>query len=65
MFLNHLFPFISYNKLNSICFMTPELGKWSTIGGLGVMIDELSQGLASINEKIIVISPYYHRNKKN
>jgi hypothetical protein len=29
------------------------------------MIDELSQGLASINEKIIVISPYYHRNKKN
>ncbi len=28
------------------------------------MVDELSVGLAALNEKILVISPYYHRNKK-
>jgi len=24
-----------YNKLSSIVFATPEIGKWSTVGGLG------------------------------
>jgi transaldolase len=28
------------------------------------MVDELSQGLATLKEKVLVISPYYHRNKK-
>jgi hypothetical protein len=27
------------------------------------MVDELTQGLAALNEKIIVISPYYNSNK--
>ena len=52
------------NILGPICFITPELGRWSTIGGLGVMIDELSQGLASIGQEIIMISPYYNQNRK-
>ena len=51
-------------KVGPIVFTCPELGRWSTIGGLGVMVDELSQGLADLGEDVWVISPYYHRNKK-
>lgn len=52
------------DQLGPIVFMTPELGKWSTVGGLGVMVDELSVGLADLGQEVIVVSPYYHRNKK-
>jgi len=34
------------NTLGPIVFCTPELGRWSTVGGLGVMVDELAYGLA-------------------
>jgi hypothetical protein len=37
---------INANKLGPIVFCTPELGRWSTVGGLGVMVDELCYGLA-------------------
>lgn len=37
---------------------------WVHFNNFRVMIDELSQGLAAFNENIIVISPYYHKNKK-
>lgn len=33
------------NNMGNIVFMAPELGRWSTVGGLGVMVDELSIGL--------------------
>lgn len=52
------------DQLGPIVFCTPELGKWSTVGGLGVMVDELSIGLADLGQEVIVISPYYHRNRK-
>ena len=52
------------NILGPICFISPELGRWSTIGGLGVMVDELSQGLSSIGQEVIMISPYYNQNRK-
>ena len=52
------------NVLGPICFVTPELGRWSTVGGLGVMVDELSQGLSTIGQEVIMISPYYDRNRK-
>jgi len=39
---------VDSNKLGPIVFCTPELGRWSTVGGLGVMVDELSIGLASL-----------------
>ena len=55
---------VSKNKLGPIVFCTPELGKWSTVGGLGVMVDELSVGLADLGQEVFVISPYYERNKK-
>ena len=52
------------NILGPICFVTPELSRWSTVGGLGVMVDELSQGLNALGQDIIMISPYYHQNRK-
>ena len=55
---------IQQNFLGPICFITPELGRWSTVGGLGVMVDELSQGLNNLGHEIIMISPYYDRNRK-
>ena len=52
------------NKLGDIVFATPELGRWSTVGGLGVMVDELAIGLAKLGQQVTVISPYYERNRK-
>ncbi len=52
------------NKLGPIAFVAPELGRWSTVGGLGIMVDELSQGLVQLGEEVIMISPYYERNRK-
>ncbi|KAF8819156.1 putative glycogen synthase, partial [Cardiosporidium cionae] len=40
--------FLNSNKLGAIVFVTPELGKWSTVGGLGVMVDELATTLAQV-----------------
>lgn len=36
------------NRLGPIVFCTPEIGRWSTVGGLGVMVDELAIGLAEL-----------------
>jgi len=52
------------NQLGPIIFVTPELGRWSTVGGLGVMVDELALGLAKLGKEVIVISPYYEKNRK-
>lgn len=30
------------NRLGEVVFVSPELGRWSTVGGLGVMVNELS-----------------------
>ena len=55
---------VNSNILGPICFVTPELGRWSTVGGLGVMVDELSQGLACLGQEVYMISPYYNQNRK-
>ncbi|MBR6133851.1 MAG: glycogen/starch synthase, partial [Bacilli bacterium] len=55
---------LTSNILGPIVFVTPELGRWSTVGGLGVMVDELSQGLRTLGQEVIMISPYYDRNRK-
>jgi len=52
------------NRLGPMVFCTPELGRWSTVGGLGVMVDELSIGLADLGQDVWVISPYYNYNRK-
>ena len=55
------------NEFGKICFVTPEIGKWTSVGGLGTMVDELTQCLAKLGQEIIIISPYYHidKNGKN
>jgi Starch synthase catalytic domain len=55
---------IDSNALGPIVFCTPELGRWSTVGGLGVMVDELAYGLSLLGQEVWVISPYYERNRK-
>ena len=54
---------LKQNQLQPIVIVTPELGKWSTVGGLGVMVDNLSKALAKQGQEVIVISPYYDRNR--
>ena len=54
---------LSQNVLGPICFVTPELGRWSTVGGLGVMVDNLTKALARQGQEVIVISPYYDKNR--
>ena len=56
---------VDRSRMGPIVFVTTELGKWSTVGGLGVMVDELTTTLASeLGQEIWVISPYYDRNRK-
>jgi hypothetical protein len=38
------------NILGPIVFCTPEIGRWSTVGGLGVMVDELTLELAKMEQ---------------
>lgn len=40
------------NRLGPIVFTCPEIGRFSTAGGLGVMVDELSQGLSSLGQEV-------------
>eukprot|EP01054_Gregarina_sp_Poly1_P010510 Gregarina_sp_Poly_1__10509@NODE_771_length_6345_cov_302_800414_g302_i1_p1_GENE_NODE_771_length_6345_cov_302_800414_g302_i1NODE_771_length_6345_cov_302_800414_g302_i1_p1_ORF_typecomplete_len1506_score271_50Glyco_transf_5/PF08323_11/2_1e35Glycos_transf_1/PF00534_20/2_6e21AMPK1_CBM/PF16561_5/1_8e20Glyco_trans_1_4/PF13692_6/1_4e09Alphaamylase/PF00128_24/3_8e05Glyco_trans_4_4/PF13579_6/0_022Glyco_trans_4_4/PF13579_6/9_5e03Glyco_transf_4/PF13439_6/9_8e03Glyco_transf_4/PF13439_6/0_029Melibiase/PF02065_ len=54
-----------HNSLGPVVFCTAELGKWSTVGGLGVMVDELSYTLTNdLGQESWVLSPYYHRNRR-
>ena len=47
------------NSLGPIVFITPELNPWIKFGGLGVMVAELSTGLAEMGAQVVVIAPYY------
>ena len=61
----HATDLLAEAQVGPILFTTPELGKWSTYGGLGVMVDDLTVTLAEITgEEIWVCSPYYERNRK-
>jgi len=52
------------SDMGPLVFVAPELGRFSTAGGLGVMVDELTKGLASLGSEVYVISPYYSVNRK-
>lgn len=54
---------VQHNALGPIVFLTPEIAPWSTIGGIGVMVDELTQDLAKLGLDVKVISPYYNYNR--
>lgn len=42
-----------------LIFVTPELGRFSAVGGLGVMVDHLTAALASRGAPVTVITPAY------
>jgi len=52
-------------KIGPLVFVCPEYGRFSTAGGLGVMVDELTKDLADLGLDVYVISPYYTVNRKN
>lgn len=57
---------VDSNKLGPIVMATPEYGKWTKTGGLGVMTDELARGLAELGEAVYIITPWYeNKNKAN
>lgn len=52
-------------RLGPLMFLTAELGRFSTAGGLGVMVDELTKGLVNLGLEVYVVSPKYTVNRKN
>ena len=52
------------NEIGPIVFVTPEMGRFSTVGGIGVMVSELTRSLAELGLDVRVISPYYNFDKK-
>jgi starch synthase len=52
------------NEIGPIVFITPEMGRFSTVGGIGVMVSELTRSLADLGLDVRVISPYYNYDKK-
>ncbi len=52
------------NKLGPICFLTPELGRWTSVGNVGKTVDELTRGLCNLGQDVFVIAPYYTKNSK-
>ena len=46
------------NKLGPICFITPEFGNFQDEDNIDKVIDDLSKGLCSLGQDIIIISPY-------
>ena len=57
--------YIKKKKLGKIAVITPEYAKFMKIGGLAVMIEDLVEELNNYGEKILLIMPYYDKDKKN
>lgn len=55
---------LQHNRMGSIVFITPEIGRFSTVGGVGVVVNELTLALAALGCDIHVISPYYNFNRQ-
>lgn len=56
--------FTKENFIGMVAFATPELGRWSTVGGIGVMVQDLAQGLAKLGQEVVIVTPFYKTNKK-
>eukprot|EP01133_Synstelium_polycarpum_P007805 gene7805-9157_t len=54
---------LQHNILGPIVFVTPEIGRFSTVGGVGVMLDELTRSLQLLGCEVHIISPYYNYGK--
>merc|ERR1712137_181216 len=55
---------LACNALGPLVFVTPEIGRFSKVGGIAVMVDELTQALVALGCDVIVISPYYNFDRK-
>jgi len=55
---------LEWNTLGPLVFVTPVIGRFSTVGGVGVMVNELTQALAALGAEVHVISPYYNYDRK-
>lgn len=55
---------LASNNLGPICFVAPELGPFSKVGGLSTMVWELAKELVQIGLDVSVISPYYNVSPK-
>ncbi|OHT09608.1 glycosyl transferase [Tritrichomonas foetus] len=55
---------LEQNDLGPICFIAPELGPFSKVGGLSTMVWELAKELVNLGLDIHVISPYYNVSPK-
>ena len=55
---------LNQNKLGPLVFVTPEIGRFSKVGGIAVMVDELTRALVLLGCEVIVISPYYNFDRK-
>eukprot|EP01028_Stygiella_incarcerata_P011585 TRINITY_DN659_c1_g1_i1.p1 TRINITY_DN659_c1_g1~~TRINITY_DN659_c1_g1_i1.p1 ORF type:complete len:1831 (-),score=512.99 TRINITY_DN659_c1_g1_i1:200-5623(-) len=51
------------NLMGPIVFVTPEIEPWSKMGGVAVMVNELTRELALLGLSVHVISPYYNYNR--
>ena len=51
------------NELGAIVFVSAEMGRFSTVGGVGVLVDELTRSIARQGYKVFVVTPYFNYNK--
>jgi starch synthase len=54
---------LEHNEMRTVVLVSAEVGRFSTVGGVGVVVDELSQSLARLKFRVVVISPYFNYNK--
>ena len=52
------------NDYGPICFITPEIGRWTSCTELGYTIDELSKCLGLLGLDVYIISFYYQKNSE-
>ena len=51
------------NELGTIVFVSAEMGRFSTVGGVGVLVDELTRSIAKRGYRVVVVTPYFNYNK--
>jgi glycogen synthase len=55
--------FLDVNQLGPVVFITAELEHWSSVGGLGVMVNNLTRSLTKLyHQNVYVITPWYQRD---
>lgn len=50
-------------ELGAVVFVSSEMGRFSTVGGVGVLVDELTRSIARQGYSVYVVTPYFNYNK--